>query len=154
ARTSNDSELHYYLGLAQLATGDTPMARRHLELAQQFEPFRTPARFELARLLARERAYDDAIALLHTTADDAPAASRIGAAEIALLMQVGRKADARARWQHWSAIDPTSAWLRWEGVGLEGQDDTKAGVRAVTAAAERRRRELIAHLAGDADRVI
>lgn len=166
ARTSNDSELHYYLGLAQLATGDTAMARRHLELAQQFEPFRTPARFELARLLARERAYDEALALLHTTGDDAPTASRVGAAEIALLIRLGRKDEARARWQYWSAIDPTSVWLRYEGVQLERRHGAFASGRASGARGARdglprvsdpfaaEHRDLLAHLAGDADRVI
>ena len=122
ARETTDPELHYYLGLARVATGDRRTAKDHFARAQQFVAFRAPARFALAKLAAQAGRLDEALTLVTAALEAAPEATRLGAAEVILLRRLGREADARARLQAWIAADPLNATLRHERVRVEGAD--------------------------------
>jgi len=136
-RTSNDRQAAYYLGLAEAGRGDWRHARRSWEIAQQFGPERAPALFALAGLAARDGRPDAALGMLAQLVTDEPGAVRAGGLEVALLRTHGRTADAEARLAVWRAMDPTSAFLRYEATRL-GADDSA----------------LWRHLAADPERII
>jgi len=137
ARVSNDPEVQYYLGLAQLALGHESAARTQWENAQILGPFRPAARLELARLDARAGDLAQALARLQGALGEAPDAVRLGGLEVALLRRLGNTAEARARLGAWQRLDPTGNLLRNEAAKL-GPGDA----------------ELWVHLAGNPERVL
>jgi tetratricopeptide (TPR) repeat protein len=142
ARVSNDYEAAYYLGLARLGVGDTAGARRALETAQGYGPWRGAATFHLAALAAREGKGTEALALLRRTVGESPWDVRAGGMEVAVLRHQGRAREARQDLTAWSKMDPTNSLLRYEAgrLALEGMEGD-AGA-------------LWAHLAGDPDRIL
>jgi tetratricopeptide (TPR) repeat protein len=141
ARVSNEGEVQFYLGLAQVAIGDETKARGLWEGAQILAPFRPAARLELVRLDARGGDHARALERLRTLLEESPDAVRAGGLEMALLRRLGRADEARKRLAYWRALDPTANLLRHEAVKL-GSDEAsdEAG--------------LWLHLAGDPERVL
>jgi tetratricopeptide (TPR) repeat protein len=162
ARSSNDAEALYYLGLAQAALGEAQKARFAWDQAATAPEWRGPALLQLARASVKgsdlESAHearaclgpDGAAAecrnsrpdpLTLTLVQQALAASpgmvRAGGMEVALLRRTGRLEEARARLAHWRAVDPPSSFLRHEATLLGTADEA-----------------LWAHLAGDPERVL
>ncbi len=72
ARATWDSEIHYYLGIAEAALGNTRDARDELEAAHRSPAFRTAGGLLLAELLARDH---DVAGALATLQGSCPAAS-------------------------------------------------------------------------------
>ncbi|MCG6954576.1 MAG: DUF6067 family protein, partial [Gemmatimonadetes bacterium] len=139
-RVSNDAEAWYYLGHARLALGDTAAARLAWEQAQQFGPFRAAALVDLAGLAASSRdsrGLHRAVRLLDEAVAARSGATQAGALKVALLRALGREDEALAAWKRWSAVDPTSSFLRHEGALLGVEDDG-----------------LAAHLAADPERIL
>ena len=64
ARATWDSEIHYYLGIAEAALGNTRDARDELEAAHRSPAFRTAGGLLLAELLARDHDVAGALATL------------------------------------------------------------------------------------------
>ncbi|HEY3380908.1 MAG TPA: DUF5107 domain-containing protein [Vicinamibacterales bacterium] len=137
ARVTNDAEVQYYLGCALAAQGETAHARELLEGAAHARSWRTAAAFQLGRLLARDNRPAEALDWIANAIRSDPDAARVGAAEVILLRRAGRAQEARARLEHWQALDPIDAVLRSEGVRLGRRDEG-----------------LLAHLAGDPQRVL
>jgi tetratricopeptide (TPR) repeat protein len=137
ARVSNDAEAQYYLGCALAARGETAPAREALEGAAHARSWRTAAAFKLARLLAGDGRPVEALGWIAQAIRSDPDAARVGAAEVILLRRAGRAKEAQARLEHWQALDPINAVLRVESVRLGRRDDG-----------------LMAHLAGDPQRVL
>jgi tetratricopeptide (TPR) repeat protein len=136
-RVSIDGEAQYYLGLALAALGDDARARVQWEGAQILGAFRPTARLELAKLDARARDFEAALARVRTVAAESPDAVRVGGLEVALLRRLGRADEARARLTHWRRLDPTGSFLRHEALKLGGDDPM-----------------LWRHLAGDPERIL
>ena len=136
ARNPTDAEVAYYLGVA-LAAVQRPEARAHLESAQRFRATRTAASLQLARLAIRDGDHARALQHVERGLDGAPRAWRLGALQVYLLRFLGRLSDARARAQHWRAIDPTNSLIRYELMAL---GETESG--------------LWRHLGADANRVL
>src|SRR5205085_12674520 len=134
---SSDQETAYYLGLAQSANGEDRSARTHLEFAQQSNSFHVPALLALAALEARTGNRDQALKLVQDAIVTRPDLPHAGTMELALLRSLGRQGDARNRLAHWLNQDPTSSLLRWEAAKLGTPDAS-----------------LLAHLAGDPQRII
>jgi tetratricopeptide (TPR) repeat protein len=136
-RLNNDPEIHYYLGIAWAALNESRKARTEWEGAQRQPQFRAAARFELARLSAREGDRAGALKLLQAAVAERPGMVRAGGMEVALLRELGQTVKARQRVDWWLSQDPASTLLRHEKVLLGGNDDG-----------------LWRHLAADPDRVI
>jgi len=122
-RSSNDAEIHYYLGHAYYGLGDFGRARAEWEGAQRQPIGRAAARFLLARLDAREGHSEAALLRLRLALAERPDMTRAGGLEVALLRKIGRLAEARARVQAWRAQDPTNSFLRVEAVRLGEVDE-------------------------------
>jgi len=137
ARISSSQETAYYLGLAEAATGDERKARTHLEFAQQADSFRAPALLALAALEARSGYRTRALTLVEETLRARPHLTRAGAMELALLRSLERTSEARKDLDYWLQQDPTSSLVRWEAVKLGAEDAS-----------------LLAHLAGDPQRIL
>jgi tetratricopeptide (TPR) repeat protein len=137
ARITNDPEVQHYLGLAYAGTGDLAKARASWDGAQILEPYRAPARLELARLDAQSGDLESALRRARSLLDESPDSLRVGGIEVALLRRLNRKDEAQARVAHWRELDPTSNLLRNEAVLLGARDP-----------------DFWAHLAGDPDRVL
>jgi tetratricopeptide (TPR) repeat protein len=136
-RVSTDREAWYYAGLAAAEGGDDAAARRALELAQAYGAFRPAATVALAALVARGGDRAEALRILERLGAGDGAATRAGAAEIALLRSRGRADEARDRLAALRRLDPTSSLLRYEGTRL-GTDDPS----------------LWEHLAADPERIL
>jgi tetratricopeptide (TPR) repeat protein len=117
-RVSNDREAAYYLGVAAAARRDNRRARLSWEIAQQFGAFRAPSLFALAALTAREGRLEAALATLQRLVGEEPEATRAGSMEVALLRNLRRTDELRARLRVWQRRDPTNATLRYEAVKL------------------------------------
>ncbi len=137
ARTSNDAEALYYLGLARLALGDSQKARFALDQAATLPGFRGPALLLLGRLASREGDREQALRLIRQALADSPRMIRAGGMEVALLRRTGRTAEARSRLVHWREMDPPSSFLRHQAVLLGAVDEP-----------------LWTHLAADPERVL
>jgi tetratricopeptide (TPR) repeat protein len=140
ARSSNDAESLYYLGLAHVAGGDAQGARLAFDQAATLPSWRGPALLQLARLTAREGSGPDpeaGLRLVREALAAAPEMLRAGGMEVALLRRTGRIGEAAQRLAHWRALDPPSSFLRHEAVLLGGLDEP-----------------LFAHLASDPERVL
>lgn len=137
ARVTNDAEVQYYLGCAHAARGETARARELFDGAAHARGWRTAAAFYLARLLARDGRPAEALGWIAQAIRSDPDAARVGAAEVILLRRAGRVQEAQARLQRWQALDPINAVLRGESVRLGRRDEG-----------------LLAHLAGDPQRVL
>jgi tetratricopeptide (TPR) repeat protein len=137
ARATTDASLRYHLGLARAALGDDARARTEWEAARPFRAFAAPATLKLAQLEARAGRFGIALERVREALGADPEAVRLGALEVVLLRHAGRAAQARQRLAHWRELDPTSSLLRYESVGLGGQDAT-----------------LFEHLAADPERVL
>ena len=136
-RNTTDFEVHYYLGLALLASGRSRDAQTHFEFAERFRETRIASMLQLARLSAREGHPNEALRRLQTIAAEAPRASVAGPFEVSLLRRLHREADARARARYWADLDPTNTQLRYE-LTLMGDSDPA----------------LWLHLGADANRVL
>jgi tetratricopeptide (TPR) repeat protein len=136
-RSSNDPEIHYYLGHVYAALGELPKAREEWEGAQRQPQLRAPARFMLARLAAQSGDQAGALRKLEQAMAEKPNMVRAGGAEITLLRKLGRLELARERLAFWRSEDPTNSFLRVEGVKLGTADEA-----------------LWRHLAADPERVI
>jgi tetratricopeptide (TPR) repeat protein len=153
-RKSNDAEALYYLGLAQLAVGQTQKARFAWDQAATLPSWRAASLLQLARLTAREGSGLESwhqpgahpvsrpdpfrgLQLIRQALEDAPELLRAGGMEVALLRLTGRTDEARSRLRHWQELDPPSSFLRHEAVLLGGTDAA-----------------LWAHLASDPERVL
>jgi tetratricopeptide (TPR) repeat protein len=134
---SDDHETAYYLGLAEMARNETGSARTHLAFAQQSERYRAPALMALSEIEARAGNRERALSLIQEVIQYAPALSRAGNMELALLRSLGRAADAKSRLAYWESEDRTNSFLRYEATKLGASDPT-----------------LLAHLAGDPQRVL
>src|ERR1022692_976337 len=136
-RLSNDPEIHYYLGAAWAGLNQNRKARAEWEGAQRQPQFRAAARYEMARLSAREGDRTEALRLLAFATAERPDMVRAGGMEVALLRGLGQTAQARQRLAWWLSRDPASTMLRHEEMLLGGSGDA-----------------LWAHLAADPERVI
>ena len=121
-RTSNDSETHYYLGLAYDGAGEGTLAREQLERGHRFGPLRRAACLQLARSLAREGDVRSSLVHLQELLRGAPDDSRIGALHTAVLRLAGDGAAARRQAAASSALNPALAFLRVERAAL-GDDN-------------------------------
>jgi tetratricopeptide (TPR) repeat protein len=137
ARRSNDAEALYYLGLAQLALGETQKARFAFDQAATLPGFRGASLLQLGRLAAREGDPAEGLRLVRQALAESPDMIRAGGMEVALLRRTGRLAEAKGRLAHWRSVDPPSSFLRHEAVALGAADEA-----------------LWAHLAGDPERVL
>jgi tetratricopeptide (TPR) repeat protein len=160
ARSSNDAEALYYLGLAQAALGEAQKARFAWDQAATAPEWRGPAILQLARAsvkgsdlesahetgacLDRDRASaechnsrPDPLTLVQQALAASPDMIRAGGMAVALLRRTGRLEEAKARLAHWRSIDPPSSFLRHEAVLLGEADEV-----------------LWAHLAADPERVL
>jgi tetratricopeptide (TPR) repeat protein len=134
---SSDHETAYYLGLAQSAKGHDRAARTLWEFAQQSGIYHAPAMMALAALEARAGDRERALAMVQDPASHRPEYIRAGGMEVTLLRVLGRQAEAKSRLEFWRQKDPTSAYLRYEGLRL-GESDPN----------------LPAHLAADPERIL
>ena len=140
ARASNDGEALYYLGLAQDALGETQQARFAWDQAAAAPGTRAPSLLQLAGS-RRAREGDAAEALRRLREPRSPTrrgSIRAGGMEVALLRQLGRTQEAKARLRHWLAEDPASSLLRNEAGPARAQPTPS----------------LWAHLASDPERVL
>ncbi len=115
-RSSNDPEIHYYLGHAYAGLDDPSHARAEWEGAQAQPQFRAPARLMLARLAARSGDRAEALRLVRLALAERPEMVRAGGMEVALLRALGRTAEAAGRLAAWRKQDPTNSLLRLEDV--------------------------------------
>jgi tetratricopeptide (TPR) repeat protein len=136
-RRSNDPDIHYYLGLALAASGETSQAQTEFEHAHVFREYRAAARLELAFLAAEQRDYAMALDWTRRALAESPDAIRLGVAEVALLRKLGRTKEAQERQVHWLQFDPASSALRFEATLSGASDDA-----------------LWSHLAADPERVL
>jgi len=136
-RVSNDAEVHYALGCAHEALGESRKARADWERALHDRATRPAALLQLARLLAREADLAGALARVQEALREEPHMLRAGSFEVILLRRLGRTQEARQRLVHWRAEDPTSSTLRNEATRLGVEDPG-----------------LWSHLAGDPQRVL
>ncbi|HSD65452.1 MAG TPA: DUF5107 domain-containing protein, partial [Vicinamibacteria bacterium] len=134
---SNDGEALYYLGLAEVALGETQKARFAWDQAATLPAWRGPSLLQLARLAAREESPREGLRLLGQALAASPEMIRAGGMEVALLRRTGRLGEARMRLAHWRSVDPPSSFLRHEAVLLGAADEA-----------------LWAHLASDPERVL
>jgi tetratricopeptide (TPR) repeat protein len=163
ARTSNDGESLYYLGLAQHALGDTQKARFAWDQAAALPGTRAAALLQLARqgsglelahscspsgpdsgsqtdgCLNSRPDPSVALRLVREAIAVAPRAVRAGGMEVALLRRLGKMEEARERLRHWLDEDPASSLLRHEAI-LLGAGGSHSS--------------LWAHLAADPERVL
>lgn len=137
ARMSSDQETAYYLGVAQAVTNEDRSARTNLEFAQQSDSFHVPSLLALAALESRSGSRPRALKLVKEALEDRPDLTQSGVFELALLRSLGHESDARKRLAYWQQQDPTSSLIRYESTKL-GQTDPS----------------LLAHLAGDPQRII
>ena len=142
ARTSNDAEALYHLGLAEAALGRAQDARLAWDQAAALPGLRGASLLQLGRLSAREgsdveSAHEAGLRLVQQAIAASPAMTRAGGMEVALLRRTGQVEEARARLRHWQSLDPPSSFLRHEGVLLGASDPA-----------------LWTHLAGDPERVL
>jgi len=136
-RVSNDAEVHYALGCAHQAVGESRKARMDWERALHDRAVRPAALLQIARLLAREADSAGSLARVQEALREGPHMVRAGSFEVILLRRLGRTQEARQRLARWRAEDPTSSTLRNEATRL-GADDPA----------------LWSHLAGDPQRVL
>jgi tetratricopeptide (TPR) repeat protein len=137
AWVNSDQETAYYLGLALAGQGDIQGARTQWEFAQQSASYHAPAMMMLAALEARTGDRQSALRMIREVGRDRPDVVGAGGIEVALLRDLQRKAEAVERLAVWTKIDPTSSFLRYEGIRLGKRDP-----------------ELIAHLAADPERIL
>lgn len=136
-RVSTDAEAWYHLGQARLALADDAGARLAFEQAQLTPAFRVPALIELAAIGARTGSMERALNHLEQAVDEAGGSLRARWAQVALLRAAGRAGEARALLDEARALDPVYSGLRHEAARL-GADNS----------------DLLAHLAGDPERVL
>ena len=137
AWVSSDHETAYYLGLALAAEGDDQAARIQWEFAQQSGSYYAPAMMKLAELEARTGDRKRALSMIQEAVSNRPDLDRMGGLEVAFLRAVGRKTEATKRLALWRQKDPISSFLRYEAMRL-GESDP----------------DLLAHLAGDPERIL
>ena len=137
AWVNSDHETAYYLGLALAAQGDVQGARTRWEFAQQSGSYHAPAMMMLAGLEAGAGDRLSALRMIQEVVSNRPNLTRAGGIEVALLRAVEGNAEATKRLALWKRQDPTSSFLRYEGIRL-GQSDPG----------------LMAHLAADPERIL
>jgi len=137
AWVSSDHETAYYLGVALAAQGDVQGARTRWEFAQQSGSYHAPAMMMLAGLEAGAGDRLSGLRMIQEVVSHRSDLTRAGGIEVALLRAVQRKAEATKRLAFWKRQDPTSSFLRYEGIRL-GQSDPG----------------LMAHLAADPERIL
>jgi len=91
----------------------------------------------LAALDSRTGQRTHALDLVERALQDRPDLTRVGAMELALLRNLGREPDAKKRLAYWQQQDPTNSLVRYEAMRLGGPDSS-----------------LLAHLAGDPQRIL
>jgi tetratricopeptide (TPR) repeat protein len=135
---SNDGEALYYLGLAQDAQDETQKARFAWDQAATLPGTRAVSLLQLAGLAARGGSDPGAsLRLVREALAVSPQMIRAGGMEVALLRQLGRTPEAKARLRQWREEDPADSLLRYEAVQLGASDPT-----------------LWSHLASDPERVL
>jgi tetratricopeptide (TPR) repeat protein len=122
AGAPNDSEIHYYLGVAYVALGDDAKGRREFESISAQQPFYPAATIALAGVLARAQDIAGALKLVEGLVAVRPGKLRAGEMEVALLRRLGQTEKSLRQLAAWRAIDPTNLALRYEQFVL-GQDD-------------------------------
>jgi tetratricopeptide (TPR) repeat protein len=138
ARTSNDAEALYYIGLAHAALGAPQKARFAWDQAATLPAFRAASLLQLGRLAAREGPGDPlGLGLVRRAIAESPGMVRAGGMEVALLRHAGRVEEAMACLARWRSEDPPSSFLRHEAVLLGASDPS-----------------LRTHLAADPERVL
>jgi tetratricopeptide (TPR) repeat protein len=137
AWVNSDHETAYYLGVALAAQGDVQGARTQWEFAQQSASYHAPAMMLLAALEARAGDRLSALRMIQEAVSNRPDLVRPAGIEVALLRATQPKAEASKRLAFWKRQDPTSSFLRYEGIRL-GQSDPG----------------LMAHLAADPERIL
>jgi tetratricopeptide (TPR) repeat protein len=158
ARRSNDAEALYYLGLAHAVRGEVQQARLAWDQAATLPGWRAPSLLQLGRLASRQGSdlesahrtpgcdnsrsdpfgcFDEGLRLVRQALAESPEMTRAGGMEVALLRRTGQVEGAKRRLRHWQSVDPTSPFLRHEGVLLGLPDES-----------------LWTHLAGDPERVL
>src|SRR4029077_8675985 len=118
AWVNSDHETAYYLGLALAAQGDVQGARTRWEFAQQSGSYHAPAMMRLAALEAGSGNRFPALKMVEEVVSHRPELVRAGGMEVALLRATERKAAATQRLAFWKRQDPTSSFLRYEGIRL------------------------------------
>ncbi len=136
-RVSNDAEVHYALGCAHKALGESREARTEWERALHDRAVRPAALLQIARLLARDGDLSGSLTRVQESLREDPHMVRAGSFEVILLRRLGRMQEGRQSLAHWQAEDPTSSTLRNEATRM-GADDAA----------------LWSHLAGDPQRVL
>jgi tetratricopeptide (TPR) repeat protein len=137
ASVSIDHEAAYYLGLALAATGDDRQARVHWEFSQQSRSYHAPALCCLAALEARGGNRERALEMIQDAPRTTPGLVRAGGVEVALLRVLGRRRQAKKALAGWTERDPANSLLRYESTRLGARDPA-----------------LLAHLAGDPERIL
>ena len=99
-------EAHDMLGSAMLSLGFGGEAKQQFELALAADPDYINARYNLARVLARERKFDEAAAQFERVARAFPDSARIQDEYGVLLAHSGRRAEALKQFDAALAIDP------------------------------------------------
>ena len=137
ARVSNDREMAYYLGVAELALGHSRRAAVNWEVAQQFGTYAAASRVNLAAISWKAGDRVEALDRISRAIQAEPDAVRAGGIEVALLRTAGQNEKARARLAGWRLMDPTNSLLRVEAIRLGATD-----------------RSVWAHLAADPERIL
>jgi tetratricopeptide (TPR) repeat protein len=125
AQDTSNSDIAYYLGLAQAAHGQMREAEASLQIVYRQATFRSPAAVRLGEIRARMN--DSAGAILYLReARKADPDNQIAAEELeAVLRASGNRSDADELARATLAIDPTSDFLKVES-GIPDQDHLAA----------------------------
>jgi tetratricopeptide (TPR) repeat protein len=120
-RSSDDAEIHYYLGLAKAALENDPGAAKEFEAVPNGNSLHAAAGLALASVRARAGDLKTALRLVQGILSEKPEMIRAGELEVSLLRHLNENS-AAARHDYWRALDPTDALLRYEGTKLAKTD--------------------------------
>lgn len=112
ARDTSNSEIAYYLGLAQEALGQTREAETALQIAYRQATFRAPAAVRLGEIRARQGDFNGALIYLREAAKTAPENSIATEQLEAVLRAHGERSEADQLAHTALTVDPTSDFLK------------------------------------------
>ncbi len=122
AAAVDDSETHYYLGVAYAAVGDDTKARKEFEALGPQHPMHAAAGVALAGVLARAHDNTGALKIVESVLAERPEMIRAGAMEVSLLRRLDHKEKAQKQLSHFRSLDPTDNSLRYEQTRLGKED--------------------------------
>jgi hypothetical protein len=132
-----DDETRYYLGAAQAALRQDEEARLTLSKLPPDSSFIRSVALLKVRLAARSKDYAGGVASFKPLLSGYFRPGRLGAIEVALLRNAGRKEEASKELTAWLNADPSNSLLRYESTLAGATDD-----------------DLWQHLAADSERVL